>query len=272
MWWGRRDAFCRIACAALWPAGCELSFLLAEDLSVLRCDARLTEALPAGTEQDPRGVAWCRRCRRCQELVRAWRRAMTSSGARGAVCVRLGGKELGRREMIEELQQRMDLAARRPSRRGRPKEFLRSRGLNKSVGCLLKSMSKQKLLEAYAQVPSLSKGSQLLEQVTKQLQRLPCLARDSYIELTTLSKMRRCFSTGYVNRIRCTALGLWLWGLVSSGAPSELGRTQSLWCCTRSAWQDRRRLRRATYEPGSCSFKDEVSRHSVGAARLWATP
>eukprot|EP00434_Breviolum_minutum_P003814 symbB.v1.2.003357.t1/scaffold186.1/size279346/4 len=138
MWWGRRDALCRISAAALWPGGeavggaKELAVLLSDDLSLLRMDVRLKEAFPGGgTEQD---------------FVRAWRRAIAGTGAKGVVCIKepwqqkhLEGcpEELGRREMLEHLQRKMDL------------EFLRKHGLNKNLDRLLKSMSKRQVLDVW---------------------------------------------------------------------------------------------------------------------------
>ncbi|CAJ1379807.1 unnamed protein product [Effrenium voratum] len=139
MWWGRRDALARIAAAALRPAAqpeaasASCTVLLADDNSLLRIDGRLqAKSGTVPTEED---------------LVRSVRRAITGCGALGTACIKEpwkraqlsagGGDALGKRELLEQLQRRM------------PLEFLRVHGLNKSPAQLLKSCTRQQLLDAW---------------------------------------------------------------------------------------------------------------------------
>ncbi|CAL1144725.1 unnamed protein product, partial [Cladocopium goreaui] len=148
----------------------EMLALLSDDLSLLRMDARLKEAFRdapfGGTEQD---------------FVRAWRRAIAGSGAKGVTCIKEAWRQqqqlegdpekLGRREMLEHLQRKMDL------------EFLREHGLNKKLDRLLKSLTKQQVLDAWKAAGEVGASSQgprprgssveLLEAVKVPLARLP---------------------------------------------------------------------------------------------------
>lgn len=241
MWWGRRDALCRISAAALWPGGeavggavSELTVLLSDDLSLLRMDVRLKEAFPGGgTEQD---------------FVRAWRRAIAGTGAKGVVCIKeawqqkhLQGcpEELGRREMLEHLQRKMDL------------EFLRKHGLNKNLDRLLKSMSKRQVLDVWTAgrlgaaetrvddvEPSVTSTStstcgkrnvspELLETVKAELSRLPensvvaILHEDCHAELKLFDFQRLTESTDPTVESRFTAV-LFVLGAVRDMTTQEL--------------------------------------------------
>eukprot|EP00401_Gymnodinium_catenatum_P037570 CAMPEP_0117497940 /NCGR_PEP_ID=MMETSP0784-20121206/21449_1 /TAXON_ID=39447 /ORGANISM="" /LENGTH=699 /DNA_ID=CAMNT_0005292993 /DNA_START=41 /DNA_END=2140 /DNA_ORIENTATION=+ len=149
MWWGRRDAFARITAAALWPSRSEdaeeagkkaalggCTFLLADDGSLLQMQPQLTTRL-VPTERN---------------LVRCWRRAITGSQEPGASCESQPWRkmqamsseanesqlaDLGKRELLSFLQTRCSL------------EFLRTKGLNKSIPCLLKSTTRDQLLDVW---------------------------------------------------------------------------------------------------------------------------
>eukprot|EP00435_Cladocopium_sp_Y103_P047404 s720_g13.t3 len=106
--------------------------LLSDDLSLLRMDARLKACVEKSWQEN------CSGAKGVTCIKEAWRQQQQLEG---------DPEKLGRREMLEHLQRKMDLDTRQSCWEW--DEFLRQHGLNKKLDRLLKSLTKQQVLDAW---------------------------------------------------------------------------------------------------------------------------